>query len=246
MTGAGRVVIQVSMRMTALMPVLLAMAACGNADEPTRQTTVTIEKARALRFQVVDNDTGYMRRVALHVGEDDSGRAANPVARAAGVAAREDVWKIEGTNQVGRDWYLEAFDRGPVTGRVQLASYFARLGHEYAVPVGYEVAFEQTEPGRWRSYYVQDQVVLDGTAIAAAEASVDPEDRPIVMVDLTDDGARDFGELTLRITGKKLAMLSRDEVLSAPVVNGQIAGGQISISLDRAADAEALAKALAP
>ena len=49
----------------------------------------------------------------------------------------------------------------------------------------------------WRSYFVSDEVELDGTAIANATGSYDPNtNRPVVLLDFDRKGGRTFGELT--------------------------------------------------
>src|SRR6185312_8329104 len=60
----------------------------------------------------------------------------------------------------------------------------------------------------WRSYFVSDQVALDGSAVANAIGSYDPNtNRPVVALEFNRRGARIFGDLTARITGGKLATI---------------------------------------
>jgi hypothetical protein len=210
--------------MTGLM-LVLAMAACGKSGP---ETTVSVEKANALRFQVVDHDSDYMRRVVAHAGADPS---------AAGITGQEDVWHA--AERVGHDSFLQADDAGAVTGRVRIESYLARLGPSFAVPPGHQIGFEQTAPGTWRSYYLQSAIALDGRAIAASD-----HDDKLVTIELTDEGRAAVYQLTTRIAGGKLAALSHGEVISAPVVLDRIAGGQLVINTDTEAEAAALAKAL--
>jgi preprotein translocase subunit SecD len=197
---------------------MLAMAACDKSGE--RQMTTTIERANLLRFQVVDHDSDYMRRVVAHVATDPT---------AIGITAREDFWTT------GHDNFLEAHDRA------RLESYFKQLqaNPNFIISRGHELAFEQTAPGTWRSFYLHSPVALDGNAIDKATTR-----DSLVMLDLTDDAAKDFGIVTARIAGGKLAAVSRGEVLAAPVVMDQIAGGRVSISLDSDAAADQLARAL--
>ncbi len=206
------------------------MAACG--DTVPSQTTVQVERLTALELQVVDHDSDYMRRVHAHVGSERTG-ALDPAARGAGVSAHEDVWQIGDTaHRVGHDFYLEATNRGTVTGRTQLEGYFAQLTNNpsFIVPLGHELAFEQSEPGRWRSYYLHEPIVLDGNAVINAEVD-DRGERLVVLADLSDAAARTFGQVTSQIVGGKLAILSDGVVVSAPIINDQIWGGTFAITM---------------
>lgn len=206
---------------------VLALAACGKSAEP--ETTVSLERAKVLEFHVVDHDSDFMRRVVAEAKADP---------RAAGIAVREDVWMIDSTpERVGHDYFLEARDDGSITGKVRLDSYFANV----EVPRGHQLAYEQTSPGTWRSFYLHSPIALGTGAIERASQS---ESR--VHIDLTDAARAEFGALTKRITGGKLAAISHGTVISAPVVLDQIQGGMVTISMDREADAAALTAALQP
>lgn len=229
------------------MALLLATGACGDAARESR-TTVTYERVDALRLQAVDNDSDYMRRLYVHLGTDQADRPSDAAALGAGVTAgKADYWVVGDRPQ--KDYFLEAHDRGPVSGRTLLASYFQELearDPSFAVPASREIVFQQSEPGVWRSYFVEEHVALDGTAVTKAEAN-EEDDRATVLVDLDDAGARALGRLTDRITGHKLAMISGGTVLVAPIINDAIHGGMFSISLappDSIATAESLVAAL--
>lgn len=236
------------MRMRNLLAALMLMAACGRS-EPAKQTTVEIERVNALGLQVVDHDSEYMRRVFVHVGSDARDRATDPMARIAGITAHQDVWQSEATpHRAGHDYYLEASDRGPITGRARLEAYFKQLATDrsFHVPSSHELGFEQYEAGRWRSYYLHRPVVIDGSEIESAHASVF-DDRPVVVAELSPMGGQVFGDVTREVAGGKLAILSDGEVVSAPIINGEIAGGMFSITMgpeDGEAAAERLAKKL--
>ena len=52
------------------------------------------------------------------------------------------------------------------------------------------------------------------------------------MVEMTRDGAAKFGELTARVVGKKLAIVTGDIVEDrAPVINDPIRGGRAQITM---------------
>lgn len=223
------------------------LAACGGSEEPQKHTTVTVERMSALALQVVDNDADYMRRVFVHVGSDQAGHATEPGARAAGVSTNRDYWTSEvNPHRPHHDYYLQASDRGTLTGRAQLEHYLTNLAQRpgFQVPFDHQLGFEETEPGRWRSYYLHRAVVLDGNAVIDAEVGEDHHG-PIVVAELSDVGARSFGDVTSQIAGKKLAILSDGTVLSAPIVNGEIRGGRFSISMGDHDGAQQAAERLA-
>jgi len=69
-----------------------------------------------------------------------------------------------------------------------------------------------------------------------------------VTLDFTPAATRQFGELTARISGHKLAVLVDGTVTSAPIIRGAIRGGHASITLGNGAsplDAQRLAMHLA-
>ena len=131
------------------------------------------------------------------------------------------------------DYYLY----GP--SREDLEAIFAdALSKGWKLPAGSHIAYEHvepydaTKPDGYRSYVVSDEAELDGSYIASAVASYDPNtNRPIVLLDFDRDGARKFGDLTARIVGKKLATILGGEIRSAPIINGAIRGGRASITM---------------
>jgi preprotein translocase subunit SecD len=84
----------------------------------------------------------------------------------------------------------------------------------------------------WRTYYLDNAIRLTGTSISNAMGSYDPNtNRPIVLLDFNRYGGRVFRDLTREITGKKLATILDQTVKSAPIINGEIAGGRASITM---------------
>ena len=53
---------------------------------------------------------------------------------------------------------------------------------------------------------------------------------PAVSIELNDEGARKFGELTKQYVGRSIAIFLDDQLISAPIVNEPIFGGQATIS----------------
>jgi hypothetical protein len=143
------------------------------------------------------------------------------------------------------DWSSDQAPSDPITDyylfaptRVELDALFANARAKgWQLPPGTHIAYEKVETydakkTGYRSYVVSDVAALDGTSVAKAEPSYDPNtNRPLVLLDFTREGGYRFGELTERIVGQKLAMLVDGEVRSAPIINGPIRGGRASITM---------------
>ena len=143
--------------------------------------------------------------------------------------AEVDQWRPEDGGPPHTDYYL----RGRTRADIEQA--FAKAREQgWAPPAGTHVAYEHiTGPKEaWRSYIVKDEVGFDGDDVENAVGSYDPNtNRPVVMVEMTRVGAARFGDLTGRIVGGKLAIMTGDLVKSAPVINGKIGGGRAQITM---------------
>ena len=86
-----------------------------------------------------------------------------------------------------------------------------------------------------RPYLVKKQVYLTGENIADAQPGFDGQSgQPAVHINLDGKGARIFKQVTRENVGKRMAMLlvekGRSEVVTAPVIRTEIAGGRVQIS----------------
>ena len=105
----------------------------------------------------------------------------------------------------------------------------AVAGSPWARRIGYEQVDDA--PPYWRTYLLAPEVVIDGSMIASALRSYDPNtNRPIVLLDLTRAGAERFCDATARLVGHKLAIMLGDRVRSAPIIMSRICGGRTSIT----------------
>jgi hypothetical protein len=180
-----------------------------------------------LEFREVIDDLSLLKVPHERVGGDDF--------VAPGVRVSIDMWPTEDMSMHRNSAYLSADDPG------QLMAAFAQLrAGGWAPPRHSVIAIERVEPwpdsklqpDRWRSYFVGDEVLLDGDAVDDATVSVDPNTgRPIVLLDFDRAGGKRFGDITARIAGHKLATLLGGQVRSAPVINGAIRGGRASIAM---------------
>ena len=162
----------------------------------------------------------------------DGNNYASEIGEREDVKIEVDQWRPEDGGDVHTDLYLIAFSADAM--QAALAGY--------SPPPGTEIAFEWVEPNAYarsqdprpylRSYLVKSEVELDGTMIANAVGSYDPNtNRPTVLLDFDREGAHRFCDLTGRIIGKKLATIVGGRVRSAPIINGRICGGRASITM---------------
>jgi len=91
-------------------------------------------------------------------------------------------------------------------------------------------------------YPVKKTPELTGNVITNAQASVDPEDnRSIVNMEMSSEGARDWARITGANIGKRVAIIMDKGVFSAPVVQAKISGGRSRITgMDSPAEARLL------
>ncbi len=74
-------------------------------------------------------------------------------------------------------------------------------------------------------------VVLEGSDVKKSYAQISQMDqKPAVMLQLTADGAKKFAEATGRLIGQNISIYMDDTLISAPVVETQIIGGEASIT----------------
>ena len=150
------------------------------------------------------------------------------------VTVEEDDWVPDDGPR-----HENAYLRGPSPAALDGAIAAAKQ-RGWQQPPGTMILFERVEPLvnsdkqelYWRSYEVAAQVEIDGSMIADARSSFDPStNRPIVLLDFTREGGKRFGDLTARITGRKLATVLGKRVYSAPIITEAIRGGRASITM---------------
>ncbi|MEO8705425.1 MAG: hypothetical protein ABI867_35670 [Kofleriaceae bacterium] len=225
------------------MMIAVLVGCAGGTKAPTLENKPVVDPvkpvassaARGLVFEVVDNDSAYMRLVFAHVGMAAGGGATDPAAVAAGITVEVDAWIVEDTNARQQDHYLLAADRDGATGRARIERYIAELASTdatFAIRPDHELGFERIDATHWRSYYLFKTVELDGSAVAHAEVALDPNTgRPLVLLDFDSASSKKLGDLTARIVGKKLATILDGTIRSAPIINGAIRGGRASIAM---------------
>jgi preprotein translocase subunit SecD len=213
-----------------LRPLIAAIGlvvACGTDHAQPEQV---LPSRYALQMKAVDDSSTRMQQLYERV----------PIDRPEGIAGAVDHWRTE--DGVARS---ELYLTGPSPEAIE--SYLAREP-KLSVPTDRELAFQQLDGQRWRTYLLVPTVELDAASIAHARATVDPDSsRPTVILELTSEGAHQLADVTARIAGHKLAVLVDGRVIAAPVINDAITGGRAAITLDAhatQATANALAQAL--
>jgi preprotein translocase subunit SecD len=108
-------------------------------------------------------------------------------------------------------------------------------------------SFEIPEDSDWYPYYENDEfgtpklvgwyvlkknVELDGRQVKNARSDQDQYGKPRISFELTSEGADIFGEVTAKNIKKRLAIVLDGKVKSAPVIQGEISGGQGEITGD--------------
>ena len=186
------------------------------------------ERPGTVRFHWVVNDSELARRWFRAIGPAD--RSPRPD----GVAAYADSWSVDATG----DEHLDYFVIGPTPAAIRAA--LAEVAADAVVPPELALAFEHAEPrddgavraSYWRSYLIEATPMLDEGEVAAAEVVTDPgSGQPEVQVTLTSWGGDVFARQTARRVGAKLAIVVDGEIASAPVVQGAIRRGLVTITV---------------
>jgi preprotein translocase subunit SecD len=99
------------------------------------------------------------------------------------------------------------------------------------VPFGAELMYERSGV----PLLLKKQVVLTGDSISDAQPGFDGQTgEPAVHINLDGKGARIFQQVTRENVGKRMAMVliekNKGEVITAPVIRGEIGGGRVQIS----------------
>ena len=110
-----------------------------------------------------------------------------------------------------------------------MASIQAAVGGQ--VPFGDDLMYERSGV----PLLLKKQVVLTGDSISDAQPGFDgTTGEPAVHINLDGKGARIFQQVTRENVGKRMAMVliekGKGEVITAPVIRGEIGGGRVQIS----------------
>ena len=96
---------------------------------------------------------------------------------------------------------------------------------------GDEEGLAHGEPTDCRLHCLEPRAIITGADVADASVVVDPySGSPVVSATLTDAAAGQFGDATAANVGRQLAIVLDGEIVSAPVIQSAIRGGQIQIT----------------
>ncbi|MDC0719786.1 protein translocase subunit SecD [Nannocystis bainbridge] len=123
--------------------------------------------------------------------------------------------------------------------RKTLEDYFNQLPAEWRLPASHLVAYGpdavviRGEPTRvWRTFVVKARAEVTGESILAANVSPDPQTGlPGVDLKLDRLGADRFEQMSGDNIGRRMAIMLDDAVMSDPVFNDRIPGGNVRISV---------------
>lgn len=113
-----------------------------------------------------------------------------------------------------------------------------------------QILEELGKPGSLQFTLMDGTVVMDGTAIADAQAGSYVDDltgqrQYIVQLTFTSEGAKTFAEVTSAHIGDQIAIVYDGEIISAPVVQSAITAGKAQIyGMENTEEANALAASL--
>jgi protein-export membrane protein SecD/preprotein translocase SecF subunit len=107
------------------------------------------------------------------------------------------------------------------------------------IPEGRELLFEETpiaagKKMRYTAHVLKAATELSGEDVMEAQVTYDPNSmdlRPVVSMQFTATGGKRFGDVTGANVGKRMAIVLDDVVVSDPVIQGKIAGGNAQITL---------------
>ncbi len=85
----------------------------------------------------------------------------------------------------------------------------------------------------YRTYLVEKNVPLTGESLNGADASFDQFGEPEVNLTFDAQGGRDFGALTEKNVGRRMAIVLDENVQSAPRINEKIPNGRARITMGR-------------
>lgn len=93
------------------------------------------------------------------------------------------------------------------------------------IPTGSILLFEKNHDGSEHPVVIKKKILLSGDQLNNAQASFDQNSSAAVNFSFNNIGGKLFGEITKNNTGKRLAIVLDNKVISAPTINTPILGG---------------------
>lgn len=141
------------------------------------------------------------------------------------VVVAEDRWNGPEASGAHRDPYLTTAEREV------LVAILHHLTATSPVPRDREILIETYgESSRsYRSYLVDSRGGIDNADIDVTEVAPGADGQPEVIITLTAEGRRKFGEMTAAAIGRKIAIVIDGRIMSAPIVIGPIRNGRVHV-----------------
>ncbi len=149
---------------------------------------------------------------------------------------RETVSNGEG--QSAQCFYLEAKNKADGhNGKFILKKFLKTVDVPNDRAIGFEKIQKLDDAGNptadvtWRTHYLHRTAGLTGDYVDHAMVLTDETGRPYVSLDLNQEGARIFEDLTGKNIKRQMAIQLDDVVNSTPVIEDKIPGGRVRITL---------------
>ncbi|MBU0600685.1 MAG: protein translocase subunit SecD [bacterium] len=99
---------------------------------------------------------------------------------------------------------------------------------------GYELLYQENENKRKAPLLLKVEPELTGANLVEAQVKFDPNmfNRPYIAIELDEEGANKFAEITGTNLNKRLAIVLDDKIKSAPVIKSKISDGKAVIEGD--------------
>lgn len=196
-----------------------------------RRLLKVVERAAVLEMRMVDdelpfgpNNRHYLQAL-LEGGQVQPGMGIS-------VNKMTSYGSPKGAN-VDNVWAFFAKDRKTLEDFFNQLPAQWRLPSTHMVAYGPEVLMLRGEPTKvWRTHIVKSRSEVTGESILAANASPDPQTGlPGVDLKLDRLGADRFEQMSGDNIGRRMAIMLDDAVMSDPVFNDRIPGGNVRITM---------------
>jgi len=131
--------------------------------------------------------------------------------------------------------YVNVKDTATVNRYLAMPEVQAQLPRDLSLKWGVAPADGDPKKQTWELYGIKvtsrnGKAPLEGDVVVDAQDSFDQYSRPAVTMQMNNDGARRWSQLTKENIGRAIAIVLDDYVYSAPNVNQQIDGGRSEIT----------------
>lgn len=208
-----------------------------NVREPEQVQAVRQSLTKNLPEAVVD--VSAEGRVSLKLTDDEIARLSKDMLKQSIEMVRRRIDEFGTTEpniqQQGSDSILVQLPGVDDPARVrELLGRTAKMTFRFVHPQSDQLlaegrippGFEKLQGDSHRPYYiVSKQVILGGEKLTHASPDFDQFQAPAVKFVFDSAGARKFADITRQNDGRQLAIVLDTQVISAPVINGQIPTG---------------------